>query len=169
MVQASQWNFCWSITSRSDCRKKTVLVCLSIDENHVIYHSRDEAWEGDEANTALTSKKLMISAQRVTDAWVGMCPFWHEPGSRSLLTFCSLGTLLASAYWMDSYFMYTLKTSRWYICNLHSFSFSFSQRKLVLVIIFITKMQKLRPRGHSANKEARSKTSRSDFKACALP
>lgn len=110
--------------------KKTVLVCLSINENHVIYHSRDEALEGDEANTALTSKKLMISAQGVTDAWVGMCPLWHEPDSRSLLTFCTLGTLLASPYWVDSYFIYTLKTSRWYICNLHSFSFSFSQRKL---------------------------------------
>lgn len=47
---------------------RKVLVCLSTNKNHVIDHSRDEALEKDEANTALTSKKLRISCPGGTDA-----------------------------------------------------------------------------------------------------
>lgn len=97
-------------------------------------------WRKMKPTQLWSARSLWFPAQWVTDAEVGMCPLWHEPDSRSLLTLCTRSTLLALPYWMDSYLMHTLKTSRRYsICNLHSFSFSFSQRKLVLVIIFITK------------------------------
>lgn len=42
-----------------------MLVCPFINENHVMYYSRVEALEGDVANTALTSKKFMISSRTV--------------------------------------------------------------------------------------------------------
>lgn len=46
-----------------------------MNENQVVYHSGDEAWrEGDAADTALTSKKFMISSRAVASNGTDMCP-----------------------------------------------------------------------------------------------